>query len=465
MDEATLRALIAGGETATVEFKIKAPRPAELAERMCGMANSRMGGVIIFGVADADRQVVGLKDPSASIDLALRAARMVKPPISLVGAEPRVQSVDGYTLVVAEIPPNDGTLYQSSGVFWLRRGSHTVPMSSDEIRQHLHASGALQWETALCPNATLDDFDDERIEHYLAFRAERSRQNLRYTSREQLLVGLGCAARDPQVDQVRPTNVGILMFGRDPHWWIPQAEIVVMHYADDIGAKKIANRQIITGTALEIIDTTADVLAQSIRVGGEIIGFKRVDMPEYPREALREAIVNAVTHRDYSLTGEAIRLFMYTDRIEVHSPGLLPPGVTLDDLRTLRAPSRPRNPVLAQFLRDVPGYMERVGAGIRLMVNEMRQLGLPDPEFVEQHEFLVIFRHGRVSTEHSASPFNARQVLGLRMIQEHGSITSRQYVEATGTSERTALRELQEMVKRGVIVVRGRTRSARYFLP
>ncbi len=214
------------------------------------MANSRMGGVIIFGVADADRQVVGLKDPSASIDLALRAARMVKPPISLVGAEPRVQSVDGYTLVVAEIPPNDGTLYQSSGVFWLRRGSHTVPMSSDEIRQHLHATGALQWETALCPNATLDDFDDERIAHYLAFRAERSRQNLRYTSREQLLVGLGCAARDPQVDQVRPTNVGILMFGRDPHWWIPQAEIVVMHYADDIGAKKIANRQIITGTGL-----------------------------------------------------------------------------------------------------------------------------------------------------------------------------------------------------------------------
>ena len=93
--EETLRELIAGGETSTVEFKIKAPRPAELAERICGMANTRLGGVIIFGVADTGRQIVGLKDPSASIDLALRAARMVKPAISFVGVGPTVQTVNG----------------------------------------------------------------------------------------------------------------------------------------------------------------------------------------------------------------------------------------------------------------------------------------------------------------------------------------------------------------------------------
>jgi ATP-dependent DNA helicase RecG len=465
MDEQTLRQLIGGGESGTVEFKIKAPRPAEIAERMCGMANSRTGGVIIFGVADDNERIVGLKKPNETIDLILRAARMLKPALTLRGSGPDIIALDDTTLAVAQIPPNDGTLYQASGVFWIRKGTHTIPMSSNEVREHLNASGALEWETALCPNATLDDFDDERIAHYLTFRAERSRQNLRHTSREQLLIGLGCAARDPHDDKLRPTNVGILMFGRDPHWQIPQAEIVLMRYADDIGIKKITNRQIITGTALELIDTAAHVLAQSIQVGGEIIGFKRVDIPEYPIEALREAIVNAVTHRDYSLIGEAIRIFMYTDRIEVHSPGLLPPGVTLDDLRALRAPSHPRNPILAQFLRDVPGYMERVGAGIRLMVNEIRLLGLPDPEFIEQHEFLVIFRNGRVSTEQAVSPFNARQLLGLRMIQERGSISSREYVEATGASERTALRELREMVERGVIAVRGRTRSARYFLP
>jgi predicted HTH transcriptional regulator len=98
MDEQQLRQLIAGGETATVEFKIKAPRPAELAERICGMANTRSGGVIIFGVADAGQELVGLADATASLDLTLRAARMLKP--VLVLAQPAVVAIEGKTVLV-----------------------------------------------------------------------------------------------------------------------------------------------------------------------------------------------------------------------------------------------------------------------------------------------------------------------------------------------------------------------------
>lgn len=214
-----------------------------------------------------------------------------------------------------------------------------------------------------------------------------------------------------------------------------------------------------------MIDRAQEFLTTHMRVGGEIVGFKRVDLPEYPIEALREAVVNAVVHRDYSRVGEAIRVFFYADRVEVHSPGLLPPGVALEDLVAMRAPSRPRNPVLAQFLRDIPGYMERIGAGIRMMVNEMQLMGLPAPEFVEQHEFVVIFRNGQQREEGTSVPLNPRQIIGLRLIQERGSITSTDYVDATGASDRTALRELRDMVDRGLIVVRGKTRSARYYLP
>lgn len=465
MDEQQLRQLIAGGETATVEFKIKAPRPAELAERICGMANTRSGGVIIFGVADATGELVGLDRPNDTIDLLLRAMRMVKPPVQLREGGPVTQILDGVTVVVASILTNDGTLYQSSGVFWMRRGSHTVPLSADEVSTHLYTSGALRWETEVCRRATLSDLDGTRIEQYLAFRTAQSRQNLRHTAREELLVGLRCAAPDPQGGELRPTNVGMLMFGIDPQWHLPQSEIVCVRYADDLGVQRYEDRQIITGTALEVIDTAERYLAGVITISGEIIGFKRVDKPAYPIAALREAVVNAVVHRDYSREGEAIRVFVYADRIEVHSPGLLPPGISLDDLKALRAPSRPRNALLAQFLRDVPGYAERIGAGIRLMVNEMQLLGLPTPEFVEQHEFAVTFRNGRTGTAQESTALNARQLLGLRLIQERGSLTSREYVEATGTSERTALRELRDMVARGIIVVRGRTRSARYYLP
>lgn len=464
VDESMLRRLIAGGESGTVEFKIKAPRPAEIAERMCGMANSRTGGVIIFGVADVGAQIVGLKNPNQSIDLALRAARMIKPPLPFAGASPRMYTVDGLSLVVAEIPANDGTLYQSSGVFWIRRGSHTVPMSSDEISAHLHTSGTIRWERGIHPRATLDDIDRDQVERYLALRAAR-RIDLRYTSWEELLLGMQCAARDPQTGEVRPTNVGLLMFGRDPQWFIPQSEVVCIRYADRLGVRKYVNRLNLTGTLPEVIDKAAEFLKLYIQVGAEIVEFKRIDKPEYPLEALREAVVNAVVHRDYSLEGETIRIFFYTDRVEVHSPGLLPPGVTLADVVEMRAPSRPRNVLLAQFMRDIPGYMERVGAGIRFMVNEMRELELPDPEFREQHEFLVLFRNGQLVSSEVASTLSSRQLIGLQLIQERGSITSSEYSEATGASERTALRELRDLVERAIIVVRGRTRSARYYLP
>ena len=104
MDEQILRQLIGGGESGTVEFKIKAPRPAEIAERMCGMANSRTGGVIIFGVADDNERIVGLKKPNETIDLILRAARMLKPALTLRGSGPDSIALDDTTLAVAQIP-------------------------------------------------------------------------------------------------------------------------------------------------------------------------------------------------------------------------------------------------------------------------------------------------------------------------------------------------------------------------
>jgi ATP-dependent DNA helicase RecG len=108
VDEQQLRTLIAGGESARVEFKIKAPRPAELAERICGMANTRSGGVIIFGIADVSGEVIGLGRPNETIDLLLRATRMVKPAVSLLEGGPATYMLDGVTVVVAGIRRTTG---------------------------------------------------------------------------------------------------------------------------------------------------------------------------------------------------------------------------------------------------------------------------------------------------------------------------------------------------------------------
>lgn len=183
----------------------------------------------------------------------------------------------------------------------------------------MHSTGTLAWERMVCPNVTLDDLDPELLDAHLNLRDERSRNHLSQMPRDELLVRLHCAAHDTD-GQVCPTNAGVLMFGRDPFLLVPQNEVVCIRYGDSLGVGKYQDRKNINGTITEIIYKTADFLRANIREGAEIIRFTRVDIPEYPYEALREALVNAVAHRDYNLEGESTRIFFYADRVEVHSP-------------------------------------------------------------------------------------------------------------------------------------------------
>src|SRR2546421_2849874 len=135
LNEVALRRLIKGGETTTVEFKVASPRPVEMAERLCGMANAQ-GGMIIIGVEDAERKVVGVPEKRMALtkDVILRATRqIIKPALVLNPPEPEIYEIDGKQLVVATVPPNNGSIYQSGGVFWVRRSTHTVPLSVSEL--------------------------------------------------------------------------------------------------------------------------------------------------------------------------------------------------------------------------------------------------------------------------------------------------------------------------------------------
>jgi predicted HTH transcriptional regulator len=127
-------------------------------------------------------------------------------------------------------------------------------------------------------------------------------------------------------------------------------------------------------------------------VGARIEGWKRVDIPEYSIEVLREVVMNAVVHRDESRRGERVRVFYYPDRVEVHSPGLLLPGITVEQMERGVVQSKLRNPVLAGLLSNIPGYIEQIGSGIRFMVDETRRMELLAPQFREMSEFIVTFQ-------------------------------------------------------------------------
>lgn len=486
-DEA-LRRAIAGGETNTVELKKAVSRPGELAERMCGMANAQ-GGIIIIGVEDSTLKVVGIPDTRMALthDMVLRATRQIDPPLFLDPPEPEVYLLDGKRVVVATIPPSHGPVYQASGVFWIRRSTQTIPLRASEMLELSNDRGLQDWELQSVRDATMKDIDSDRVEVYVRQRSMRSRSLHRFDNMQQLLIGLQCARVVNR--KVVPTNAGLLFFGRYPQQYVIQSEVVCVLYRDASGVGGYSDRKIITGPIQELIDETESFLSQHVPVGGRIEGWKRIDLPDYPLEALREAVVNAVIHRDYSRRGERIRLLYYADRIEVHSPGLLLPGVTVEQMRRGEVTSKLRNPVLAGLLRDIPGYMERVGSGIRLMLEETRRMGLPPPQFREMSEFVVTFSKAPVAppmrpTSSSGTLWEAegrqsdvavdesllieqeqRMRLAMQYVQEHGVITNTQYRELTGISEATARRDLEVLVARGALRGIGKTRGRQYRLP
>lgn len=473
-----LRQLIAGGETDRVELKIGPPRPTELAERICGLVNAQ-GGYIIMGVQDGTLKLVGVNDTGAAIDTILRATRQLQPAMQLVAVEPQIVTLDGKKIVVASVPPSDGPVYQAGGVFWVRRGTHTIPLTYAEIQTLGHERGALSWELLPSRNATLENIDLAKVREYLTRRSSRRQLLNRLENLNEVLVALGCAVKTAQ-GEIRPTNAGMLFFGLDPQLHLPQSEVVCVLFKDEVGVGGYLDRKILTGNLKELIDQTEAFLEENLKVGAKIEGWKRVDLPEYPVEALREAVVNAIIHRDYSKEGEIVRVFKYSDRIEVRSPGALLPGITTDLMQKGLVGSKLRNQVLGNLLRDLPGYFERIGSGIRFMLEETRHMGMNLPQFRETGEFVVTFYKNpqlnasqppdyRQESVANPEPANReqhqRQLKAMQYIQQNGSITNGEYSALNKVSDRTALRDLESLLNAGAVRRIGNRRASRYELP
>jgi predicted HTH transcriptional regulator len=177
------------------------------------------------------------------------------------------------------------------------------------------------------------------------------------------------------------------------------------------------------------------------------------------------------------------------DRVEVHSPGLLLPGITVEQMERGEVQSKLRNPVLAGLLRDIPGYMERIGSGIRFMLDETKRLGLPAPQFRETGEFIVTFHKApdlmpppakpperatlwedyesaqpEVAVQNLPDERESRLIKAMNFVHERGVITNKAYRELTGASDRTAHRDLELLVERGRLKGIGQRAARRYVL-
>lgn len=266
-----------------------------------------------------------------------------------------------------------------------------------------------------------------------------------------------------------PTQGGLLFFGRDPQHFIPHSEVRIARFKGTTMGHFIDSADL-RSTLPEMIDEAERFIRRNTRVAAKVVGFKRREINEYPYEAVREAICNAVCHRDYFMDGSTVRIMVFDDRIQVNSPGPLPPGVTVENIDRKHVL---RNRLIANYLYDIY-YIEKWGTGITKMRRLMGEHGLAEPLFEDLDSFFAVTFYGPGERILDLIPeqgvvdlrelgLNERQIEALRlMVNERRELSNREYREMFGIAARTATRELVQLVETGMVQQVGRGRSTRY---
>lgn len=454
---AQIQTLIEAGRGPELDWFPGDVNQSSLAETLVAMANSG-GGQILIGISPRAGQVQGVQHPEEILDRVFLAALASDP--GLVLPVPRKVLFDGKIILWLVIPPGLPNAYSLNGRYLGREGTRNVPLTARRLRGLLVERGIIPFETRLAEDASLSDLDEIQVASYLDV-LELAPES----SWEEILVQRGCLRRVG--GKSIPTYAGLLSFGKNPQMWLPNATILAARFQGDTLAERFLKQEFrgsLPGQVKQANQFILDQIARRIQVTDLI----HQAAPEYPREAVRELLVNAVAHRDYNLQGDTIHANLFASRLEIISPGLLPGPMTLDTLLKARFS---RNPILMQILSDL-GFVERIGFGLDRVVASMRENQLPPPEFEEfAGSFRVTLHQRQPDTQQFPlknfvdAELNPRQDAVVRFLVQNRRVTNREFQElCPEVHPETLRRDLADLVKRGFLLKIGDKRATYYVL-
>lgn len=446
------------GPSSRLEF-IAEPTTDALAEVLVSFANTD-GGTIVIGL-DASGEYVG-HTYSEDLEGVLREAeRMCRPPV-VIGHWEQFETEDG-SVVAIRVPRSLELHALEDGRVLVRSGTENRPLGGDEIRRLSSTKSTGDFEAEVVPGATFEDFDSEMLDEYFSKREERLRRVFT-GDRKDLLREIGALSEDG-----KPTVAGVLLFTRYPQQWLPQSGIVFVKFAGteprgEDGMAGYARREELTGPLARMIENLWELTWGEMAVSAVVRGLEREETYEYPAFAVREALVNAVCHRDYRLRGRRIEVRMYRDRLEVISPGGLPGFITVDNIVEEHYSRNPR--VVGSLFNW--GYIEELGLGIDRMIEEMVQSGHKEPAFsAKPYSFTVTLFNARerIPVFADGQVLNNRQARAMQYVREHGSITNREYrTLCPDVSAETVRLDLSDMVEQGMLLKIGSKKGTYYIL-
>lgn len=319
--------------------------------------------------------------------------------------------------------------------------------------------------------ADYDDINENEVTEFLEKRA--TELNLGVPSRpiNDFLLNILKVLKKYR-GEIKPTNTGLLFFGKDPSKFILQNEIRIARFKG-ITRLEMLDSQEIKGPIYKMLDNVESFYRRNTRVANKIVEFKRIDIPEYPYEAIREALINAIAHRDYERTGGPIMFSIFDDRIEISNPGGLVSGLTINDIE---GKHETRNKKICEIFSETKD-MERFGTGITKMKELMSNYGLKEPEFLEERDNFIVKFYGPgddildlVSSIPEERAVDLKD-LGLKdiqiqaltlMVNEREEFTNESYSKLFNVHRNTATRHLKRLVELELIEKTGKGRYTKY---
>lgn len=353
MTQDRLDDLIAQGEGPALEFKRGLTK--DLGRELCAFANSA-GGTLLIGISDLGR-IVGVADHNRTKSRIRSVARSADPPIDV-----EIDAIDEVLRVTVPTQPHKP--YSHGGRFFRRDGATSQQMSRGEIEDLFYAVGRLHFDRTPCPHFDIErDLDDAAWSRFS--RRAKVPEGMDRIAALRIL-GLVDANR-------RTTHAGAWLMARDIRTITTSAHVTCALFLGRTKSR-ILDRRDFHGDVPSIVDYVTAWILTKINVELIVKSVRREERPELPEEALREAVANAVAHRDYRSPGN-VQVHVFKDRVEIVSPGGLPAGMTRADLG---AKSLPRNPLLFSMLYRMD-VVEHIGSGIRRILDGCREHGVPDP--------------------------------------------------------------------------------------
>ncbi|MFD6072970.1 MULTISPECIES: ATP-binding protein [Amycolatopsis] len=480
---ANLRAL--GGDHAFVEAKrAETKLPKSVRETLSAFANTN-GGVLILGLDETRRfEATGVRDPAKlEADLASMCSENLEPPLRPLIGTHRFEGADLVVAEIPELPPGSKPAYNrgtgmTQGSF-IRVADGDRKLSPYEVQLMVANRGQPRDDEQPVPGTTVANLDGALTETFLSrLRRHRGRAfaNLDDASalrRAKILVG----------DEL--SLAGLLSLGEYPQEFFPQLMLTFVHYPTRSGPDARSGTRFIDNVAAEgpipaIVDEALVALRRNMKRRSTIRGAGRAETWEYPETALREAVVNALVHRDYSgpSQGTQVQVEMYPDRLVIRNPGGLYGSVREENLG-VEGTSSARNATLLKILEDTPlpgsdrPICENRGSGIPAMLAAMRDAKLSPPRFADDiSTFSATFPNHTLMGDGAVQWIASLREHGLTDSQCHGlamlfhgeTLNNQAYRNANDLDSRVATEELGDLVARGLLVPTGGRRYAHYTL-